>query len=109
MLERKVLLSKTQYMDGLACPGFLWFSIHNKEKDTTPDLMTVHLMEQGAAVGELARTLYPDGINALAGEDGDTAADTLELLEKRKPVFEAGFVAEELYARVDILVPAGKE
>ena len=109
MHERKVLLSKSQYMDGLVCPGFLWFSIHNKEKDTTRDLMTVHLMEQGAAVGELARTLYPDGINALAGEDGDTAADTMKLLEQRKALFEAGFAAGEFYARVDILVPAGKE
>ena len=109
MRERKALLSKSQYMDGLICPGFLWFSIHNKEKDTTPDLMTIHLMEQGAAVGELARTLYPDGVNVLAGEDGDTAADTLKLLEQRKTLFEAGFVAGELYARVDILIPTGKE
>jgi hypothetical protein len=109
MRERKVLLSKSQYMDGLSCPTYLWFDMRANEADNTPDLMTVHLMEQGAAVGELARKLYPDGISALATAGGDTAVETQKLLIQRKPIFEAGFVAGQLYARVDMLVPAGKE
>lgn len=108
MRTRQVMLNKSQYMDGLMCQGYLWFSIHDKETDTSPDLMAQHLMEQGAEVGELARKLFPDGLNAMASEGGDTAIDTQKLLEKHKPIFEAGFVAGQLYARIDILVPAGK-
>lgn len=106
MPKRTVLISKSNYMDGLTCPAYLWFSLNDKDFDDTPDLMTAHLMEQGSQVGSLARKLYPEGINAMVGLDGDTAADTQKLLKKRIPIFEAGFVAGPLYARVDILLPA---
>jgi hypothetical protein len=58
-------------------------------------------------VGELATTLFPDGINLAEEEFVENLEKTEELLGKKVPIFEAGFKVDNLYSRADILNPVG--
>ena len=59
----KPFLSKTRYMNGLQCLKLLWLVCNDREKVPAPDAATLHIFDQGHLVGELAKQLYPGGIN----------------------------------------------
>jgi hypothetical protein len=58
----------------------------------------------------LAKSLYPGGIEANADADnfGKMLRQSFEATKARQPVFEAGFMYNGGFARVDILNPVGK-
>jgi hypothetical protein len=62
-------------------------------------------------VGELATRIFPGGQEAAPGKyyAEDTVPPTKVLVEKRIPIFEAGFVHGPAYAKIDILNPVGKD
>jgi hypothetical protein len=101
------LLSKSKYLTGLQCPKLLWYSYNEPEKIPKPDAAKQAIFDAGHLVGDYAKLRYPGGVEVLrAGTLQDTVADTQELLPQRKPIFEASFLADQLYCRVDVLVPA---
>jgi hypothetical protein len=102
-----VLLSKGKYIAGLQCPKLLW--VHYNRKEWIPEIgpTAQARFEQGRLVGDLAKTLYPDGIQIEWDLDLDkTLKRSSEALPKRKPLFEAGFKNEGVFARADVLTPA---
>lgn len=104
------LLTKSKYIIGLSCPKYLWMMFHDLDKIPELDLATEYIIQQGNIIGQLAKKLFPKGID-LPEEGKDFKLNiqkTQELLKTRKIIFEAGIVAGELYARADILVPVGK-
>ncbi len=103
------LLSKTKYMTGLQCPRLIWTQIHDPGKIPETDPGTQYIFDQGHLVGELAKKLFPKGIDISTGNFMGNISDTMHLLKSRKPLFEAGIRAGNLYSRVDILSPAGEE
>jgi hypothetical protein len=92
-------------MIGLQCPRSLWISIHEPEKIPEISAELQSRFDQGHIVGEFAKKLFPEGIEAGRESVAENARATKELLLKRKPIFEAGFLADGLFARADILVP----
>ncbi len=100
------ILSKTKYLTGLQCPKLLWLEINNPERLPAIDLATQFIFDQGQLVGELAKKLFPEGIDIPTDDFKDNVATTRELLNQRKPLFEAGILAGPIYSRVDILRPA---
>ena len=48
------LLTKSKYLVGLQCSGYLWDSIHDKSKIPQPDKSAQYKMDQGTIVGQLA-------------------------------------------------------
>ncbi|MBA7664009.1 hypothetical protein ES703_72059 [subsurface metagenome] len=103
------LLSKTKYITGLQCPRLIWIEIHEPEKIPETDPVTQYIFDQGHLVGELAKKLFPEGIDISTDDLVGNIASTMDLLKKRKPLFEAGILAGKLYSRVDILYPIGEE
>ncbi|MCK5434772.1 MAG: DUF2779 domain-containing protein, partial [Dehalococcoidales bacterium] len=103
------LLSKTKYIAGLQCPRLIWVQINEPEKIPETDPVTQHIFDQGHLVGELARRLFHDGIDISTDDFMGNISSTLELLKERKPLFEAGILAGNLYSRVDVLSAAGEE
>jgi len=101
-------ISKTSYIDGIKCPKFLWYKVHQPSKippDTAIDRIR---MDDGLLVGQKARELYPDGIRIERALDPEVMHKrSMEALKLRKPLFEAGFVYKNGYALADILVPVG--
>ncbi len=99
------LLSKSKYLNGLQCPKYLWIQINEPERIPEPDTATQYIFDQGHLVGELAKKLFPSGINIPTDDFMDNVRQTKQLLQQRTPLFEAGIRAEGLYSRVDILNP----
>ena len=105
------LITKSKYMIGLQCPKYLWMMFHDLDKIPEFDLATEYIIQQGNIIGQLAKKLFPKGVD-LPEEGKDFKLNiqkTQELLKKRKIIFEAGIVAGALYARADVLVPVGKD
>lgn len=110
-----IVLTKTQYLYGLQCPKYLWITLHKKELIPKITEKTQHLFDQGHEIGELAKTLFPKGIEIGGNywEFEESHKKSIEALKLRKPLFEAGFLAnfdkEKVYSRADILMPVGKD
>jgi len=103
------LLSKSNYMNGLQCPRYLWMRFHHPEKLPQPTAAEQRRFDQGHLVGELAQKLFPKGILVEQDNFKENIKKTEELLEKRKALFEAGILVENLYSRADVLNPVGRD
>ncbi len=60
---KRRLLSKSKYLNGLQCPKYLWLLFNDKGKVPGPDTSTQHVFDEGHCIGELAKRLFPDGID----------------------------------------------
>ncbi len=99
------LLTKSKFMAGLQCPRYLWIYVNDPGRIPQPDLVTQHTFDQGHEVGELAKNLFPGGIDMSGLGFREMLSETSARLADRKPIFEAAFQCNQLYARVDILNP----
>jgi len=102
------LLTKSKYLLGLQCPKCLWVAINDKTKIPEPDESLQHIFDQGHLVGELAKKNFPGGIDIDAEDFIGNVDKTKELLKKRKTLFEAGIMIDNIYSRADVLKPVGK-
>lgn len=104
---KRRLLSKSKYLNGLQCPKYLWLLFNDKDKVPEPDASTQHVFDEGHRIGELAKQLFPDGID-LSNEDFiGNLNKTRESLSFRRPLFEPGFYVDGYFSRLDILDPVG--
>lgn len=92
------MLTKSNYLKGEQCLRLLWFA-HKKLMPPISE-SDQHRFDQGYLFEEQVHKLFPDGKNL-------KDLDFKENLEKTKTesgtLFEAGFLADNLYARADIL------
>lgn len=102
------LLTKSKYLIGLQCPKLLWIALNDKARIPEPDKFAKQRFEVGDIIGELAKKLYSEGIDLSNLEFRKNLARTKEVLKKRKPIFEAGILVDNLFSRADVLVPVGK-
>ena len=101
------LLTKSNYLLGLQCPKLLWVNKKDKSRIPEYDEIALQKFKDGTLLGELATKVFPEGID-LSKEDFKNNLDkTKELLKKKIPLFEAGFMINNLYSRADILFPVG--
>jgi len=101
------LLSKSRYLCGLQCKRYLWLLFNEPEKVPGADAATQHIFDQGKLVGELAQSLFPDGITASTNDFMENIRLTRQYLQERRPIFEAGIRTSNLFARADVLKPSG--
>lgn len=110
-MNKKVFLTKSRYVNGLQCAKWIWLSFNDPSKLPEVDEATQHRFDEGHRVGELSKQLFPKGIEVKEQLNHlENDKESRELLKKRKPLFEAGFIDEsgKCYARADILIPVGK-
>jgi len=101
-------LSKTAYVKGLQCPLLLWTYLNRRQDLPPTSPATQALFDLGHEIGRLAQSLWSGGRevpmdwrNLAATED-----TTRRFMEQGIPVFEASFLVDRRYCRVDILEPA---
>jgi hypothetical protein len=99
------LLTKSKYLYGLQCPKLLWVAINDKDKLPEPDAATQALFDSGHEVGNLAKKLFPGGVDIPTSTFMGNIKKSKARLRLRKPLFEAGFMAKDVFARADILNP----
>jgi len=104
-----VLLTKSKYLNGLQCPLYLWTRIHKPEELPKTDESGQYTMDEGQMVGELAKKLFPNGIDISTENFSKNLEESTKLAKERKTLFEAAFTAGRLHSRADILVPVGKD
>ena len=104
-------VSKSKFLWGSQCRKLLWYAYNAKDQIPEPDAAQQAIFDQGKEVGALAKALYPGGIEISAGvtDFEQVLRQSLEAARARKPLFEAGFVHNGGFARVDILNPVGKD
>jgi hypothetical protein len=104
-------LSKSRYTYGLQCPRQLWWRVHEPgAPELVPGPSLRARFAVGTRVGEVARSYVPGGV-LITGAPSQAAARvaaTEAALAARAPaVYEATFVAGDVYAAVDILERTG--
>jgi RNase P/RNase MRP subunit p29 len=101
------LISKSRYLHGLQCHKLLWYDFNAYDQIPKPSAAQQAIFDQGNLVGELARSLYPGGIEVQAKyfEIDKCVEETKKALAEGVPLFEAGFKHGGAFGRVDVLVP----
>ena len=99
------LLTKSKYISGLQCLKYLWIQINEPERIPATGIVKQHIFDQGHLVGELAKQLFPGGIDIATDNFMGNINETKKLLKQRKPLFEAGVLAGSIYSRTDIINP----
>jgi len=81
------------------------------ESDKLPlfDDQAQRRIDEGHIVGEYSKQLYKNGIEVEGIKFASVIQITKELLKKRVPIFEAGFMFNNCFTRADILVPVGED
>ena len=77
------LLTKSKYMVGLSCPKYLWMMFHDLDKIPEKDMAAAYFIQQGHIVGQLAKKLFPDGIDV---QEGDFKQNLLETNQFYRPL-----------------------
>lgn len=61
------LISKTSFLAGHQCPKLLWKKFNEPESIPAVDVAKQAIFDQGHAIGDLAKQLYPGGIEVAEG------------------------------------------
>lgn len=97
--------SKSRYLQGLQCSKLLWHVVNEPERVPSPDAGSLANFDQGRVVGNLARSLYPNGLLIDSLDRQVALSATVSAMSGRVPIFEAAFQEGACYTRVDVLVP----
>ncbi len=133
-MDKNKIISKSKYVAGLQCLKYLWYLINDPEAIPLFDEITQFRFQQGHDVGNLAKSLFPDGVEiehgvdieeelarareltnlataAIPAVDSDVVAPSNSNMtaSTRYPLFEAAFTYKNTFARADILEPAGTD
>ena len=100
-------LSKSRYVAGLQCAKKLWWAVYEPDApELAPEGSQRTILDRGDRVGELARTHVPGGvlIDLPHNEVKERVAATVKALaEGASSVYEASFLADDIFVSVDIL------
>ncbi|MEK6609190.1 MAG: DUF2779 domain-containing protein [Myxococcota bacterium] len=100
-------LSKSRFVSGLQCHRKLWWQVHEPDApELVPSPQLEVVFERGHVVGDLARTYFPGGVLIdLPHHDvgGRVAATRKALDEGATVIYEASFLAADVFVAVDIL------
>jgi hypothetical protein len=105
-------LSKSTFLKGDQCSKRLYLSAYNRDLKSPPTDQQQAIFAAGIEVGDLARDLFPGGINCRSEEQNEL---TVQLETTKKAIedgatvlYEAAFVFDEVFVAVDILVKKGE-
>lgn len=104
-------LSKSRFKTALECPTKLDYVGKPEYVDTknTNEFLKA-LAEGGFQVGELAKLLYPEGVEVTDPKQADQIARTKELLEQTDvTIFEGTVQYDDWLARIDVIVKRGNK
>lgn len=104
-------LSKSQYIRGLQCHKSLWLYKNSPELRDTPNQAQESLFNTGYDVGELAKQLFPNGIEIYfdTSNFNGMIEKTKDLIDNDcEVIYEAAFKENGIFAMADVLVKNGE-
>lgn len=98
----KDTIAKSDWLTAQKCSAMAWYGL--RSNPSSPTEAERFRMEQGQEIGALARSLYPNGIDA-TGTAGEGAADLTQALMAHccEVIFEATICATPFVAKADII------
>jgi hypothetical protein len=106
MSTEQRLLTKSLFKLAVECPRKMHYALnpHVYFDSSSQDSFLAKLAEGGYQVGELAKLMFPDGVDLSQLDQQEQLRRTSELLRRDSVViFEAAIQSDGLFARVDIL------
>ncbi|MCB1141554.1 MAG: DUF2779 domain-containing protein [Leptospiraceae bacterium] len=105
------MITKTAFLQGLKCDRqFYWISTHSSPSRKKEDSHSFRQPGLKNAIFRIAKELYPDGVEvAHDSKLSDSISETLDLISKRKTIYNASIGHGEYYCRIDILCPKSDE
>lgn len=102
-------LTKSRFKQAVECPKKLFYTSNPDYKNSkNDDVFLQSLADGGFQVGELAKLLYPEGIEVLEKSNEEALKVTAELLKRDKVIlFEPAISYKNLLVRVDVLIKNG--
>jgi hypothetical protein len=101
-------LSKSRILLHRQCPKRLWLQTYRKELIEESGA-SIRRMNAGSQVGEVARSLYPDGALIDTDDLREALKQTRVAMDNGpRPLFEATFEFERLLIRADLMLPEGE-
>ena len=96
-------LSKSKFVAGVQCLKRLYLQVHQPELATEPNAAAEAIIEQGRAVGMLARRLFPGGVEVYERSLDQAIRQTRDLVANPQvpAIFEGVFEHEGVLVRVD--------
>ena len=100
-------LSKSKFLAGLQCLKRVYLEVHHPQLASPPDASTQAMLDMGIEIGELARSLFPGGVNIGESHRQREAAlaRTISVINDLTvpAIFEGAFEHDGVLVRVDIL------
>ncbi len=100
-------LSKSRFVAGWQCHKLLWWKVHERDApELQPNEVLQDRFDQGAQVGEVARTRFPGGVLIdlpYYEVEARLVATTAALDDAASAIFEASFLADNVFVAVDVL------
>ena len=93
--HRPTYLTKTRYANGLAALKWLWLAFNAPDRLPKVDEPCTTVWTRGHQIGELARRSNPGGMLLPVESPQENDRQSRGLLDKRIPLFEAGFLHPE--------------
>jgi hypothetical protein len=109
MAGKLKLLTKSNYLLGLQCSKLLHVKLYDKKRIPDYDESAYYRFKVGDKTEELAKTLFPGGIDIPREDFLKNLELSREFIEKRVPLFEPSFKFHQLYSRADVLVPVNED
>ena len=103
-------LTKSRFKLAVDCPTKLFYAGKRQEYRSSldEDTFLMALAEGGFQVGELAKLMYPGGVEITARNNTEAEVQTHELLQRDNVVlFEPAIRYGSLFIRIDVLVKRG--
>lgn len=99
-----MLISKSRFISGMQCDLRIWYEVNSPGEVPDPGPATQALFDMGHEVGEMAQMVFPGGqLVDWSGGIRATVPQTMNLLQRNIPIYEASFMAGNAYCRVDIM------
>ena len=103
-MKSQKFLTKSRYVNGLKCQKWIWLSFNRPEELPKVDEAAQYRFDEGNKVGELAKSLFPKGIDIEELDHKKNQEITNNLLKERKPLFEAGSIHKDgKYTEADVI------
>ncbi len=104
-------ISKSSFIAGSQCAKLLWTKFHDRDAFPKVSETQQAIFDQGHEIGNMAKQLYPGGIEVAEGIYGysESIAATVKVIGQRVPLYEPAFEFNSGFVRVDILVPNGDD
>ena len=103
-MVRRNYLTKSKYLSGRQCHKRLWYEKNHLGRASILSKGQHLRFNRGEAVGEHARTLFPQGVHISTGTPAISAEQTrIAIRNGASCIFEASFIFEDTWVRCDIL------